>query len=452
MSTCLRKDAEDIFRTCLEGVMPARLMHGKLERIDNTLVVDGQRYQLNHNVRIIAFGKAALGMIRAVEDILYDHVVGGYANIPVGAVNALGKSKPQLLPDSKSKVTLNEGAANNIPDKAAEKGARDIYEMACRAHKDDLLIVLISGGGSALLPLTAECIALDEKKVTTGMLSKSGATINELNAVRKHISTIKGGLLARAAAHATVVALMISDVLDDPLDVIASGPTCPDTSTFADALAVLNKYGLSNKVPSSVLNRLMDGEKGILPETPKVGDPAFDRVQNVIIGNNAIAVKAAKDRAGDLGYNTLVLTTLMRGEAREIAHACVAVAREVVKSGSPVTAPACIICSGETTVSVRGKGFGGRNQELALSAAMDLDACKDILLLSGATDGQDGPTDAAGAFADGDTIRRAEALGLDAVKYLQRNDSYNFFSKLDDLFFTGLTGTNVMDIQIILVR
>lgn len=452
MSTRLREDAEKIFRAGLEAVMPARLIGGKLKRTGNTLVVDGQRYRLNHNVSIIAFGKAAPGMIRAVEDILNDHVVGGYANIPAGSVNALRESKPQLLPGSKSKVTLNEGAENNMPDMAAERGARKIHELACRAGRDDLLLVLISGGGSALLPLPAEGITPEEKKKTTGMLSKSGATINELNTVRKHLSAIKGGLLARAASHTTVVALMISDVLDDPMDAIASGPTCPDTSTFADALAVLNKYHLSDSVPPSVLSRLMDGEKGIVQETPKAGDPAFNRVQNVVIGNNATAVKAAKDKADELGYNTLVLTTLMRGEAREIAHAYAALGREAVKSGDPVTAPACIIGSGETTVSVRGKGRGGRNQELALSAAMDLAACKNILLLSGATDGQDGPTDATGAFADGSTMARAEAMGIDAAEYLERNDSYTFFRKLDDLFVTGLTGTNVMDIQIILVR
>jgi len=270
--------------------------------------------------------------------------------------------------------------------------------------------------------------------------------------VRKHLSLIKGGNLARAARPATVINLMISDVVGDDPDVIASGPIVPDASTFAEALSILERYGIADSVPASVLDRLRDGVKGLLPENPKVGEECFSGGTGIVIASNILALEAARSRAKSLGYTPVVLSSLIEGDTREAAMFHAAIAREMVASGNPVSAPACLISGGETTVEVRGKGLGGRNMEFALQSAILLDGTRGICVASVGTDGTDGPTDAAGAFADGRTVRRAMAIGLDAGKYASENDSYHFFERLGDLIVTGPTNTNVMDVRIIMVR
>jgi hydroxypyruvate reductase len=314
----------------------------------------------------------------------------------------------------------------------------------------DLLIVLISGGASALLPAPVEPITLSDKQQTTDLLLRAGADITELNTVRKHLSALKGGNLAALAYPATTISLVLSDVIGDRLDVIGSGPTVPDSSTFSDAFAVIQKYKLTRRIPKAVRRRLEAGAAGKAPETPKPGDPLFRNVHNVVIGSNRLSLEAAAGQAKALGYRTLILSSTMQGEAREVARVHAQILREVHLSGHPLRRPACILSGGETTVTVTGSGKGGRNQEFALAAAIDIAGLNDALVLSAGTDGTDGPTDAAGAIATGDTVKRAAALGLDARKHLCTNDAYPFFDALCDLIRTGPTGTNVMDIHLLL--
>jgi hydroxypyruvate reductase len=301
------------------------------------------------------------------------------------------------------------------------------------------------------MPYPAEPVTLEEKQQTTKLLLACGASIHEINAVRKHVSGIKGGQLARLAYPATVISLLLSDVIGDDLDVIGSGPTAPDSATFGLAKAFLEKYGILERVPATVRHRLERGIAGELPETPKPGDAALVRTQNLVVGSNQLAVDAAAAKARELGYRTLVLSTFIEGETRDVGRVHAAIAKEIRAYGRPLKAPACVISGGETTVTIRGDGLGGRNQELVLAAAMDLDGMDDVVILSGGTDGTDGPTDAAGAVADGRTTAKAREKGLDPVKFLASNDSYHFFEPLGGLLKTGPTKTNVMDVRIVLV-
>jgi hydroxypyruvate reductase len=330
-------------------------------------------------------------------------------------------------------------------------GAESIAGIANQAGERDLVFCLISGGGSALLVSPAEGIRLEEKQAVTAELLGCGASIEEINAVRKHLSGMKGGQLARACWPATVVTLILSDVVGDPLDVIASGPTVPDTSSFGDCLEIVSRYGLSDRLPESVMRRFEQGASGTLPETPKEGEQVFERVQNEIVGNSFSAVLAASRKAESLGYTPLILSTRIEGETREVAHVHAAIFREVLASGFPVAPPACILSGGETTVTMKGKGKGGRNQEFSLAVALHIRGEGRIFFLSAGTDGTDGPTDAAGAFADGGTVERARARGLEAGQYLDENNSYPFFEALNDLLITGPTNTNVMDLRICLI-
>ncbi|MGH9584080.1 MAG: glycerate kinase type-2 family protein, partial [Bryobacteraceae bacterium] len=316
----------------------------------------------------------------------------------------------------------------------------------------DLLLVAISGGASALLTAPAPPVTLADKQETTGLLLRAGASIYELNAVRKHLSMLKGGRLAALAYPATVLTLLLSDVIGDLLDVIGSGPTAPDGSTFPDALAVLNKYRLLPQVPVRVREYLDGGARGLHAETPKPGEPLFRRVHHVIVGSNRLALEAAASAAKKLGFRTLLLASSMQGETREVAQVHAQILREMVTSGNPVRPPACILSGGETTVTVHGPGIGGRNQEFALAAAISIAGLPSAIVLSAGTDGTDGPTDAAGAIASGTTLERAARMGLDARRHLSENDSYPFFDALGDLVRTGPTGTNVMDIHLLLAR
>ena len=339
-------------------------------------------------------------------------------------------------------ITLRE-AGHPVPDARGQAAAEAMVHRVRSAGADDLVVFLVSGGGSALTPAPVRPITLAEKQETTRLLLGAGATINELNAVRKHLSLFKGGQFARAAAPATLIALILSDVIDDPLDVIASGPTAPDPTTFADALTVLQHRGVADLVPRAVLARLEAGARGEIEETPKAGDPAFERVTNIVIGNNALVVDAAAAEAARLGYHADVLTRGLQGEARDVARDLVARARAL----PPHT---CLIAGGETTVRVQGKGKGGRCQEFALAAALELSEADRLVALAAGTDGTDGPTDAAGAIVDATTVARGERGGRAARAALDDNDAYTFLAAAGDLLVTGPTNTNLLDVYVLL--
>jgi glycerate-2-kinase len=326
-----------------------------------------------------------------------------------------------------------------------------MLEIAEKANGDDLVIVLISGGGSSLMPLPREGVLLRDKQEITDRLLKSGANITEINTVRKHLSCFKGGWLAKAAYPATILNLVISDVVGDSLESIASGPTVPDSTTFIDARRVLQRYDLWEKTPESVRGLISEGEKGSLEETPKADDACFEKVNSVVLGNCRSATLAALQHLQSEGLNALLLSSSLEGEAKAAGTLLSSVVKEIAASGNPVAKPAGIVVGGETVVTVRGKGSGGRNQELALSAALGLQGVEGAVVASVSTDGVDGPTDAAGAIVDEQTVNRAKRLGLDPVQFLAENDSYSFFTKLGDLIVTGPTGTNVNDISLIIV-
>lgn len=337
-----------------------------------------------------------------------------------------------------------------VPDEAGISAAHAVHDLLRELNARDLLIAAISGGASALLSSPASGIEFADKQQTTELLLRAGADITELNTVRKHLSTLKGGGLVSHAYPATVLGLLLSDVIGDSIDVIGSGLTAPDPTTYSDAFAVLEKHALTERTPRSVLAHLASGAHGTVPETPKSGSAIFENVHNLIVGSNALALEAAARKAKQLGLNVLILSTSMQGETREVARVHAQILCEVIRSGHPVRRPACILAGGETTVNVSGVGKGGRNQEFALAAALDIAGLKNVLVLSGGTDGTDGPTDAAGAIATGDTVKRARHLGMNPRQHLNQHDSYPFFGRLGDLIKTGPTGTNVMDIHILL--
>lgn len=421
----LRKQALSIFKAALVAADPAKAVAAHLKRLNIS------RFR---NIYVVGAGKAGASMAQAAERVLGRRITAGLVNVKDGHVARLRR------------IELNE-CGHPVPDDRGVDGARRIAAIASAAQKDDLVICLISGGGSALLPLPAVPVTLEEKQSVTRLLLACGADIHEINAVRKHISRIKGGQLARLAAPAAVESLLLSDVIGDDLDVIGSGPTAPDASTFGDAARILQKYGIARKVPASVRKRIDGGIRGEIPETPKPGDAFFRRVRNSIVGSNRLALDKAARRARELGYRTLVLSTGIQGETREIARMHAAIAREVASSSQPVKPPACLITGGETTVTIKGDGLGGRNQEFVLAAAIDIAGLRNVVVFSAGTDGSDGPTDAAGAVADGNTFGR----NPNARRFLDENDSYRYFEALGDLVITGPTNTNVMDVRIVLI-
>ncbi len=437
----LRKDASGIFYAGIYAVEPMAAVRRFCRREKNYLITGEAKYNLDklNKIFIIGAGKAGAPMASALEDILGERITEGIVNVKYGHVNPL------------KHVKLIE-AGHPVPDKNGQAGASAILNLATRAKKDDLVICLVSGGGSALLPLPVPGLVLKDKQNTIKKLISCGATIHEINSIRKHTSLLKGGGLAKAVFPANLLTLILSDVVGDNLDVIASGPTVCDSSTFKDCLRIISKYGIEDKLPAKVVKHMIDGADGKIPETPKAGDAVFERTKNLVIGSNIEAVKSAKQKAESLKYNTLVLSSMIEGNTKDAAHFHCAIAKEIVKTGIPLSRPACIISGGETTVNVTGKGFGGRNQEFALDAALEIAGLENTVVLSGGTDGTDGPTDAAGAFADSETLKRAYALGMDPFRFLSDNDSYNFFKRLGDLFITGPTNTNVMDLRIVIVK
>jgi hydroxypyruvate reductase len=342
-------------------------------------------------------------------------------------------------------------AGHPIPDQKGYGGAKKICSLLKASGPKDLVIFLLSGGGSALLPFPADHIDLKEKQEMTQLLLDCGADIKEINTIRKHISQVKGGRLAKWAYPSTVIGFILSDVVGDQLDVIASGPSVPDSSTFEEAWEILEKYDLLNEISPSIQEYLQLGKEGKVEETPKPGDIVFERVYNILIGSNMMALCAAEKEASSFGLNTLLLSSSIVGETREAARFHTAILKEVISSGNPIPKPACILSGGETTVTIKGNGSGGRNQEFVLAGAIEIDGIEKVVLLSGGTDGTDGPTDAAGAVADHTTVRRAKSMGMDSKAYLENNDAYPFFQKLGDLLITGPTHTNVMDMRIMLI-
>lgn len=432
--------ALESFELALDVVDPFKLVKSKVFMDGSFLHVNGHLDDLRcfKNVYVIGGGKAGAPMVSAVEEILSDRITAGIVNVPYG-----NKVATHF-------VELNE-ASHPLPDEGGIKGTLRMSELAEQAGKDDLVICLLSGGGSSLMPLPRSDISLDSKRQITNGLLKCGATIKEINAVRKHLSAFKGGWLARKCYPATVLTLILSDVVGDALDSIASGPTVPDPTTFFDAHKVLEKYGLWENAPVSIRNLLFDGEKGAIEETPKKGDEAFERVSNIILGNNRCASIAICEYLKSKSLNTVLLTSALEGEAKHVGIVLSSIAKEVLESGNPVSKPAAIIAGGETTVTVGGEGLGGRNQELALSVALRIRGSHAITFSSFSTDGVDGPTNAAGAIVDGETIQQAEKLGIDPETYLARNDSNTFFSKIGGLIITGNTGTNVNDISLLII-
>ena len=429
-----------IFQAGVAAADPAEAVRRHVSRDGPRLRIASREFDLGEirRVFVVGAGKASARMALALEDILGDRIAGGWLNVKTGHGLKL------------EKVHVNE-AGHPVPDAAGLRGTREIVRIARDAEENDLVLCCFSGGGSSLLPLPVKEVPLEDKQALTRQLLACGADIREVNSVRKHLSQVKGGQLARLAWPARTASLILSDVVGDALDTIASGPTAPDETTFADALSVLEKYRLRHRAPERAVEYLAAGAAGRRPETPKAGEETLSRVCNVIVADNGMAVDACSRKAGELGYRPLVLSTMVEGEARELARLLVAVAQESLAHGRPAKAPACLIAGGETTVTVTGDGLGGRNQEVALSAAVAAAGLDEIAVLAAGTDGTDGPTDAAGAFADGATCGLAAARGLDAAGYLARNDSYHFFEPLGDLLKTGPTGTNVMDLYLVLV-
>ena len=436
----LRGHARAIFHAGLAAADPVQAVQRHLWREGETLRVPGGAYDLREleGIWLVGMGKASAAMAEAVLERFGDRITGGVINVKAGHGRPLRG------------IRVNE-AGHPFPDEAGRRGAEEILRVAGEAGPRDLVIGLLSGGGSALSPAPVPGLTLDAKQEVTRALLACGATIHEINAVRKHLSRIKGGRLAVSAHPAQVLSLLLSDVIGDDLDVIASGPTAPDPSTYRDSLRVLDRHRVREAIPQAAVKILERGAEGKLPETPKPGDSVFARTRNVVVGSNALAVGAAREKARRLGYHPLVLSTFVEGETREVARVHAAIAKEILASGNPVARPACVLSGGETTVTLQGSGKGGRNQEFALAAALEIQGLEGVVVLSGGTDGTDGPTDAAGAVVDGFTVTRGREAGKDAEAYLARNDAYPFFQALGDLLVTGPTLTNVMDLRVVMV-
>ena len=437
----------EIFSAALAAVDPYRavLNSARLER--NVLHIAGVSYELEKYKRIVVVGagKATSRMAMAIEKLLGARISAGLIIVKDGHKSPL-------------EIIRQIEASHPVPNQAGVNGTQKILQMAQLADEQTLFICLLSGGASALLVAPAEGVTLADKQQVTGLLLNSGAVIEELNAVRKHLSAVKGGRLAQMAFPAQIVTLILSDVIGDRLDIIASGPTAQDGSTFADAWSVIEKYRLQNKIPMRVTHHLQQGVAGKLSETVKQGDACLHKTHNVMVGGIRLALDAAKDKSRQLGIRTEIISAELQGEARDVAHFLAQTARATL-GRMQANERRCLLSGGETTVAVSGTGMGGRNQELALAFAIEAEGQQGLSLLSAGTDGTDGPNDAAGAMVTGNMAAQAKKLGIDPLQYLADNDSYHFFQKFDAAgsgehahLITGPTGTNVMDIQIMLLN
>ncbi|GCB62299.1 glycerate kinase [Scyliorhinus torazame] len=499
---CLRQHGLQIFQAAINAVLPQNMIKNNIQIEGDRLMVQNQCFPVHKNVYLVGFGKAVLGMAAAMEEILGDHLLQGVISIPVGIQRILQLAgKEDMLLRPQTKIQAMEGARHNLPDENALKAANNIHHLVEGLTTDDLLFVLISGGGSALLPAPIPPITLEEKQCLTKQLAAKGATIQELNTVRKTLSLLKGGGLARAARPAQVVSLIMSDVVGDDLEFVASGPTVPNSQSKEDCHKILSKYNLALSLPESV--KVVLSQPGIKMDR----EEDFAHVCNFIVGSNAIALEEAKRKSESLGYNTSVLSTVVSGDVRTVAklysllirYVCSVLAAansknvhasklkdeilqmvgnmglpdfqldgclELLEEAQSFRRPICFLAGGETTVQLQGKGKGGRNQELALHVALELHGVKsevpqdpltkhEVVFLSGGTDGQDGPTEAAGAFAYTELVDKAFGEGLNTEDFINNNDSFTFFSKFNngaDLIVTGLTNTNVMDVQAIIIQ
>jgi hydroxypyruvate reductase/glycerate 2-kinase len=435
-----RTAAEQIFAAGVGSVLPDKMISEHLRISGSRLAAGNLDIPLEeiHHIYVIGAGKAGALMAGKTEALLGSRITRGHVVVKYGSGRKL------------ERVIVTE-AGHPVPDKNGFAATREILEIASEASENDLVLCLLSGGGSALLADHPEGSSPEEMMTINNLLLRSGADINEMNAVRKHLSGVKGGRLAKAVYPATLVSLILSDVIDDPLDVIASGPTVPDPSTFDDALEVLERYGLTRQIPENILRYLKDGSLGMHPETPKAGDPVFTRTHNILAGTNRIALEAASARASGMGYNPIILDSRLRGDVLKASEYLVETAL-IYQYDIMVKKPACLLFGGETTVKVTGDGAGGRNQHLALYSSLLLKNKPGITLLAAGTDGNDGPTDAAGAVVSSETISRAMAKNIDPRKYLEEFDSYNFFKKAGGHVITGPTMTNVMDMVVIIVE
>lgn len=497
----MREKLYKILKASLEGANPYLAVKSKVKIEGEKLTAGKGCFLLKDfdKIIVIGAGKASLPMSAAIVEILADRIDKGIVVTKHHEEKGAGffstptflKSSPDLeakkrgpdqlnsdnsqqesnrsivqsLEDDRTgytdsitsqellrKISIIE-AAHPIPDLQGQRGAHEIIEMLKDLTERDLVICLLSGGASALIPAPVEGLSLAEKQSVTSSLLQCGASINEINTIRKHLSRLKGGRMARLSYPATTLALILSDVIGDPLDVIASGPTVGDPTTFKDCCEIIQKYKLEKKIPPYVLTlfkQSMHLGKGI-QETPKPGDPVFSKVTNVIIGNNFQSLQKAAAESKKHGFQPLILTSCMEGEAREVGKVLGSIVKEIKKTGNPLAPPVCLLAGGETTVTIMGNGKGGRNQEMALALAINIAGQSNLLIACLGTDGSDGPTEAAGAFVDGETALRASRMGIEPWHYLSENNSYNFFKQLHDLIITGATGTNVMDIFIALI-
>lgn len=435
-----RTNAEQIFMAGVESVLPDRLITKALELTNNCLVIGNLNFSLEaiENIYVIGAGKASAMMAAEVEKILGSRITEGHI------VAKYGHS-------CKLRYIKVSEAGHPVPDSNGFKATEKILKIAGKANRNDLVISLLSGGGSALLPDFPEGSSPEEMISVNDLLVNSGACIKEINAVRKHLSIVKGGQLARAVCPATLVSLILSDVPGDPLDVIASGPTTPDPTTFRQALAVLEKFNLIRSVSAGILKYLYEGETGIRPETPKPGDPVFEKTYNLLIGNNSLALEAAKQKALEFNINPVIIDDQLQGDTTTVAEYIVETSLKFKGDKSEVK-PVCLLFGGETTIKMTGTGMGGRNQHLALLCAILLQNHPGITILSAGTDGTDGPTGAAGAVVDSDTLHGALSKNIDPEKYIREFDSYHFFKKAGGQIITGPTMTNVMDIIVVIVE
>lgn len=465
----VRRPILAVLDAALDAVDPFAAVQNVLRRQDDTLTVAGPTARdpaaaLTYDLRrfrrifVVAAGKAAVPMSAAVEAALGHRINRGLAVTKYDHAQPAGPASA-----ASSRIRVVE-AGHPIPDEAGVLAGKEMLALVEQADAGDLVIALLSGGGSALLVAPAAeatdsaghthpALTLSDMQAMTDALLACGATINEMNCLRKHASAVKGGQLARAAAPATLLTLALSDVIGSPLDVIASGPTVPDESAWADVRAIVEKYDLNDALPAAISGRLQAGLAGHIPDTPKPDDPAFASSNTLVVADNRAAANAALAKATELGYNTILLSTYVEGEAAEVAKLLVALGREVLDSGLPAPAPACIILGGETTVNLGDNpGQGGRNQELALAAALALQNLPGLTIVSLATDGTDGPTDSAGGIADNGTVARGDDAGLSAADHLRRHDAYPYLRAAADLLLTGPTQTNVNDLLFVFAQ
>jgi len=472
IQTQLREDAEAIFNAAVQRVMPERLFSYCLSLQGAVLNIlddkSAQKIELDLYDRIViaAFGKASVPMTASIMSLLGERVTCGLVVTKASVDDPLLVLSAELRSQFRAHSIRVVEAGHPVPDQRSLAAGNEMLALAEQVREWEssgqktLVCMLISGGGSALLTAPSQGLSLEEKASVTKLLLGCGATIHEINTVRKHFSRIKGGLLARAFAPAKTIALVLSDVMGDDLDIIASGPTVPDASTWKDVWGIFERFGLFSSLPESVVRAAREGLLGKRPDTPKPGDPLFNACSTLLVGTNYHAILEATRKSKERGYRTVVLSSRLQGEAREIAKVFSGISQDIIMHGIPDRAPLCVIAGGETTVTLRGKGKGGRNQEMALSVLNEFEhfpkvlrqELSRVLFLSASTDGNDGPTDAAGAYVDCGVLENAQELGLAPESFLAENDSYSFFEKTGGLLRIGLTGTNVCDIQLLIVR